>query len=158
MNLYQLRVSLPGLRGVYRIIEATQNCTFEDLHHVVFEAFDRYEEHLYSFFITKKETQSLRKVYDAPEITHPMHVENSLGWDEPKQSAAKTTLHDAGLNERDVFYYLFDFGDDWWHRIRVEAIRTCDKKRRSIKITKSVGDSPPQYEAYDEEEEYDDDE
>ena len=42
-------------------------------------------------------------------------------------------------------HYLFDFGDDWWHRIRVQAIKDSGKKRKSIKIIKLVGDSPPQY-------------
>ena len=71
----------------------------------------------------------------------------------------KTTdakLTSLGLTPRSKFYYLFDFGDEWWHRIRVESITQTAGKRKSIKVVKSVGESPPQYE--DEEDEDDDEE
>ena len=45
--------------------------------------------------------------------------------------------------EKDVFHYLFDFGDDWWHRIRVQAIKESGNKRKSIKIIKISGHSQP---------------
>ena len=51
MNLYRLRVSIMGIPKVYRIIEVAGNCTFDDLHEAIFEAFDRYDPHLYSFFL-----------------------------------------------------------------------------------------------------------
>jgi len=56
-------------------------------------------------------------------------------------------------DEKDVFHYLFDFGDDWWHRIRVQSVRTGGFKKKSIKVIKSIGKSPEQYPDYDE---YDD--
>jgi len=48
MNLYRLRVSIMGIPKVYRIIEVAGNCTFDDLQEAIFEAFDRYDPHLYS--------------------------------------------------------------------------------------------------------------
>jgi len=59
------------------------------------------------------------------------------------------------LKEKDVFHYLFDFGDDWWHRIKVESINETNSKKKDIKTIKSVGASPPQYPDYDDD--YDDD-
>jgi hypothetical protein len=61
----------------------------------------------------------------------------------------------VGLNEKDVFHYLFDFGDDWWHRIRMQKIYEINPRKKHIKLIKSVGESPPQYMDYDDyEDEY----
>jgi len=149
MKIYQFRVSIIGIPKLYRIIEASNNCIFDDLHDVIFQAFNRFDEHLYSFFITRKDTKNIRAIYAAPEITHPMSVEDIMGFEKRKQSTAKTRIGDVGLNENDVFHYLFDFGDDWWHRIKVQNIKETKSKRKHIKLIKSVGESPPQYPDYD---------
>ena len=149
MRVYEFRVSIIGIPKLYRIIEASENCTFDDLHETIFDAFNRYDPHLYSFFITKKDTKSLHSVYEAPEITHPQNVEDVFGFVTKKKFIAKTRIGEVGLNEKDVFHYLFDFGDDWWHRIRVQSIKETNLSKKSIKIIKSVGESPPQYPDYD---------
>ena len=154
MKIYQFRISIVGIPKLYRIIEASDNCTFDDLHDVIFQAFNRFEAHLYSFFITREDTKNMRAIYDAPEITHPMNVEDMMGFEEKKQSTAKTRIGDVGLNENDVFHYLFDFGDDWWHRIKVQNISETKSRKKHIKLIKSVGESPPQYPDYDDD--YDD--
>jgi len=153
MEVLRLKVTILGIKGVYRIIEATGNCTFDDLHYIIFEAFGRDDDHLYSFFITRENTQSVRKIYNAPEITHPMNLENQFGFKRRKKSTYKTKIGKIGLQEKDIFYYLFDFGDEWWHRIRVESIKETKDRKKSIKIIKSVGDAPPQYDYLDEDEE-----
>jgi hypothetical protein len=149
MRVYQLRVSIIGIPKIYRIIEASENCTFDDLHETIFHAFNRYDPHLYSFFITKKDTKNVHSIYEAPEITHPQNVEDIMGVGRKKKSTAKTRIGDVGLDEKDVFHYLFDFGDDWWHRIRVQSLKETNPMKKSIKIIKSIGESPLQYPEYD---------
>ncbi|MGD8449955.1 MAG: plasmid pRiA4b ORF-3 family protein [Desulfobacterales bacterium] len=149
MRVYQLRVSIIGIPKIYRIIEASENCTFDDLHETIFNAFNRYDPHLYSFFITKKDTKSVHSIYEAPEITHPQNVEDIMGFGRKKKSTAKTRIGDVGLDKKDVFHYLFDFGDDWWHRIRVQSLKETNLRKKSINIIKSIGESPPQYPEYD---------
>ena len=155
MRLYQFRVSIMGIPKLYRIIEISENCTFDDIHNAIFNAFDRFDHHLYSFFITRKDTTNIRSIYDAPEITHPQNVEDIMGFGKRKKSTAKTRICDVSLNEDDVFHYLFDFGDDWWHRIRVHNITETKSKKKHIKLIKSFGESPPQYPNYDDD--YDED-
>jgi len=138
-----------GISNLYRVIEASENCTFDDLHEAIFQAFDRFDDHLYSFFITGKDTKNTRNIYDSPEITHPQNSEYTMGFGKRKKSAAKARIGDAGLNKKDVFHYLFDFGDDWWHRILVQDIGETKSKKKHMKIIKSVGESPPQYPDYD---------
>ena len=149
MRIYQLRISIMGIPKLYRTIEVSENCTFDDIHDAIFNVFDRYDHHLYSFFITRKDITNIRSIYDAPEITHPQNVEDIMGFGKSKKSTAKTRIGDVGLNEKDVFHYLFDFGDDWWHRIRVQNTTETKSKKKHIKLIKSFGESPPQYPGYD---------
>ncbi|MEW6079509.1 MAG: plasmid pRiA4b ORF-3 family protein [Thermodesulfobacteriota bacterium] len=158
MKIYQFRVSIIGIPNLYRIIEASENCTFDDLHTAIFQAFDRYDHHLYSFFITRKDTQDRRSIYDAPEITHPMAIEDILGSGKRKKSTANTKIGDVGLNEKDVFHYWFDFGDDWWHRIKVQNISETKSGKKHMALIKAVGESPPQYPNYDDEDYEEEDE
>jgi hypothetical protein len=155
MKIYQFRVSIIGIAKLYRIIEASENCTFDDFHKAIFQAFNRFDEHLYSFFITRKDTKNTRSIYSSPEITHPMNAEDTMGFGKMKKSTAKTRIGDIGLNDKDVFHYLFDFGDEWWHRIKVRNVSETKSQQKNIKVIQSVGESPPQYPDYDDD--YDDD-
>lgn len=153
MKMYRFKVSIVGITNLHRVIEASGNCTFDDLHDAIFEAFDQYDEHLYSFFITKSDSKSRRSIVQAPEITHPEAMEDFMGFGKKTRSTAITTIDDVKLEVKDVFHYLFDFGDDWWHRIRVESITESSSGKKSVRIVKSVGQSPPQYPEYVDEDE-----
>ncbi len=148
MRVYQFKVSIIGISELYRIIEATENCTFSDLHEAIFHAFDKYDPHLYSFFITKQDTKSLPKIFASPEITHPDNVENILGVACKRKNACQTLLGSVDLENGDIFHYLFDFGDDWWHRIEVQAVTQIPMKNKYIRRIRSMGISPPQYPEY----------
>jgi len=149
MRIYQFKISIIGFPKLYRIIEVSENCTFDDFHNAIFQAFDRFDEHLYSFFITRNDTKNIRSIYDAPEITHPKAVENVMGFSKRKRSTAKTRIGDIDLNKNDVIHYLFDFGDDWWHRIKVQNVSETKSEKKNMKLIKVVGVSPPQYPDYD---------
>jgi hypothetical protein len=45
----------------------------------------------------------------------------------------------------DRFGYWFDFGDDWWHQINVEGVEDKVPRGKFPKVTKRVGENPPQY-------------
>ncbi|MGD9209366.1 MAG: hypothetical protein PVI90_01250 [Desulfobacteraceae bacterium] len=148
MRVYQFKVSIIGISGLHRIIEATENCTFSDLHEAIFHAFDKYDPHLYSFFMTKQDTKSLPKIYASPEITHPDNVVSIMSIERKRKSACQTLLSSVGLEENDIFHYLFDFGDDWWHRIEVLSIIDIPMKNKYIRMIRAMGISPPQYPEY----------
>ena len=52
-----------------------------------------------------------------------------------------------------VYRYWFDFGDDWWHQLNVVAIEDEAGRGKYPRVTKRVGESPPQYIDWDEEDE-----
>ena len=87
----------------------------------------------------------MRLIINAPEITHPQNTEDLFWIGKKKKSASKTKIGSVDLAEKDVFHYLFDFGDDWWHRIRVEKIKENENNRKSVKLIKAIGVAPPQY-------------
>jgi hypothetical protein len=149
MKKYRLKVSIIGIPRLYRLLETSANATLEDLHEAIFGAFGRYDPHLYSFFLTRKDTKNVRTIYDAPEFTHPRSTEDFMGFGPPKRSAAKTRIGDLDLMEKEVFHYLFDFGDAWWHRIRVESITEIPGQGNFVNLVKSVGQAPEQYPDHD---------
>jgi len=144
-RVYIVKVKLMGPGSIWRKISISENHTLSDLHDIIFDAFDRCEDHLYSFFFPSKKTKSRRTIYSSPEYAHPMALD--LGG--PKGNATRTTLKTLRLKPKTAFYYLFDYGDSWWHEITVEAMETADSPS-SPAIIASRGESPPQY--YDPEE------
>jgi len=156
LKIYTFKVALFYDKRTYRNIEIIENQSLADLHESIFYAFDRDDEHLYSFFLTGRAMKSTRGIYDFPEITHPMNLEDLFGSsDREKHDAEKTKIRDLDLVEKDKIYYLFDFGDDWWHELTVLKIEEASSPKGYPKIVKIVGDSPEQYPDYDDD--YDDD-
>ena len=56
------KVGLSGRKSIWRKIAIKANQTLDDLHEIIYEAFDRDDEHLYSFFLPPKKRQ-----VDSPE-------------------------------------------------------------------------------------------
>lgn len=136
---------------VARTLEIRGNQTLQDLHAAIFNAFDREDEHLYEFQFGKEPNHPKAKRY---VLADPF--DDSIE-DDPYivGTVQATTIASLGLKVDQIFAYWFDFGDDWWHQIRVTAIGEAVPKRRYPRITKRQGRSPPQYPDVDNE---DDDE
>ena len=84
-----------------------------------------------------------------------MNLEGLTGFAQKKRyNAEKTKIQNLDLDEKGKFYYLFDFGDDWWHELSVLKIEDASSSKGYPKITKKVGNSPEQYPDY--EDDYDD--
>jgi hypothetical protein len=131
---------------VSRTIQIRGDQTLDDLHHAIFDAFGRWEEHLYEFQFGKGPMDPQARRYVLP---------NALGTEEdqpnpPAGRVDEAALDSLGLKVGDRFGYWFDFGDDWWHQINVEAIEDKVPRGKLPKVTKKVGKSPPQYADEDE--------
>jgi hypothetical protein len=143
-NLYTLTVYLiqgPLPEGfeelVSRTIQIRGDQTLEDLHHAIFKAFDRWEEHMYEFLLGEGPFDR-SAVYSLPFWTDP-EVEDSLG------SVKDTTIDSLGLEEGRAFGYRFDFGDEWLHQIDVVGIDENESSEKYPRIIDRTGKSPPQY-------------
>jgi hypothetical protein len=131
---------------VSRTIQIRGDQTLEDLHHAVFHAFDRQEEHMYEFQFGTGPMDP-----DGPRYVLPGEYRLTTG--ERPAAAGRvdtTTIGSLSLEVGRSFGYWFDFGDDWWHQINVEAVEDKVSRGKLPKVTKRVGKSPPQYADEDE--------
>jgi hypothetical protein len=123
---------------ISRTIQIRGDQTLKDLHDAIFDAFDRFDEHMYEFQFGKGPNDPKGKRYVLPSAfdTSERNVAGEL---------TQTTIDSLGLKVDQAFGYWFDFGDDWWHQINVLAIDDKVPKGKYPKVVKRVGKSPPQY-------------
>jgi hypothetical protein len=131
---------------ISRTIQIRGDQTLKDLHEAIFDAFDRWDEHLYEFQFGKGPTDLEGPRYVLSEAFD----EDRDGHRPPAGQVEDTTIESLGLKVGRRFGYWFDFGDDWWHQINVEAIEDKVPRGKYPKMTKRVGKSPPQYAEEDE--------
>ncbi len=109
---------------ISRTIQIRGDQTLEDLHRTIFEAFNRFDEHLYEFNLgvgpdDRSAIYSLPIDLDFPELDEEMNGD-----------VRTTTLDSLSLEVGRAFGYRFDFGDEWLHQIDVEAIEDYSGKRK----------------------------
>ncbi len=144
--IFIFKVALQGRKSTWRRIAVKGSQTLDDLHWAIYGAFDRDDEHLYSFYFPRSGTKGRARLRDAVEYSHPYTCEEPGPFrDETARNAAKTTLNTLRLRPRQTFLYLFDFGDEWWHEITVEEIDAPAEKGRYPRVLERRGKSPPQY-------------
>jgi hypothetical protein len=134
---------------ISRTIQIRGDQTLEDLHHAIFYAFDREDEHMYEFQVGGKGPMDPK----ARRYTLHLYDEDTKPEDRPAGDVEHTKVGAIGLKVNDAFGYWFDFGDDWWHQINVVAIEEGSGRGKFPKVVKRVGKSPPQYVDWDEEDE-----
>jgi hypothetical protein len=132
---------------VARSIQMLGSHTLTDLHQAIFDAFDREDDHLYEFQFGKR-------------ADDPKGQRYTLAFDDPFPVAAnapkpldvrKTRIDSLKLRKGRIFGYRFDFGDDWFHHIKVMAIAPREPRVKYPRQILAVGESPPQYLDPDEE-------
>jgi len=150
--LFVFKVGLAGRKSIWRKIALRGSQTLDDLHEAIFDAFDREEEHLYSFYFPKPGSKGRARIRNAHEYTCSYAAENA-GGDEPGVKTTDAKLTSLGLTRGRKFHYLFDFGDEWWHEITVEQTDAPAEKGKYPRILETHGASPPQYPDLEEEDE-----
>ena len=153
-KVYVFKVALDENKKIWRRIAIRGNQTLDDLHEAIFKAFDREEEHLYSFFFTPPGSSGRLREWEGVEYTHPYSCKRNPIFDffddEPKHNAAKTRIDRLELQVGQKFRYIFDFGDSWWHDIMVEQTNGEAEKGRYPRVIEKHGKSPPQYPDWEE--------
>ena len=147
VSLYTLQVFLIegliteefGDQEISRIIQIRGDQTLEELHHAIFHAYNRWDEHMYEFNLgTDPYDDSAR--YVLPGMPGGKGI---LGL------VTNTTIDQLGLDKDRSFGYWFDFGDNWLHQINVVSIEDAPRSGKFPRTTKRVGKSPPQYPDFD---------
>ena len=148
-SVFLIKVSLLHDKKTYRKIAIGSEQTLDELHEAIFDAFHREEEHLYTFFFPKKPTTSKRVIMKSPAISPPIDNDSiDFGQD---GSSVEITIGELRLKPGQKFYYLFDWGDEWWHELTFEGeIEFQGEELPAVTVKK--GDSPPQYPEWDDDE------
>ncbi|MBX3440372.1 MAG: plasmid pRiA4b ORF-3 family protein [Planctomycetaceae bacterium] len=141
-----LKVALAEQKSLWRRIALRCEQTLDDLHEIIFEAFDRYDEHLYSFYFPRPGSRGRARIRNAVEYSSPEICEEPDPWgDDFPRNAAETPLASLQLKPGRTFQYLFDLGDSWWHEITVEETDAIVEPGNYPRILETHGQSPPQY-------------
>jgi hypothetical protein len=146
-RIYTLQVFLIGGpvsekfsgKEISRTIQIRGDQTLADLHRVIFDAYNRFEEHLYEFQFGKGPHDPRGRRYVLPGMLKQHRGDRTIAGD-----VAQVTIDSLGLKVDQPFGYWFDYGDDWWHQINVLAIDRKAPRGKYPRVTKRVGKSPPQ--------------
>jgi hypothetical protein len=108
-RLYQFKITLRHIRpAVWRRLQVLGDTSLGELHRVIQVAMGWSDSHLHLFRIGKTE-------YSQPDPEDPFWGRNAVD----ERSVA---MAEVAPSEGSRFLYLYDFGDDWEHDIRVEKI------------------------------------
>jgi len=132
--IHRFKVSLRDKPDIWRIIDIKGNQMLSSLHKAIFKAFDRFEEHQYSFFLSNKP-------YDMESAYHSQGQDA----DETGKLATRIRIDSIALYGGPKFLYLFDYGDEWWHEVDLLSITERVTRASYPKVVKKQGKSPPQY-------------
>lgn len=115
---YQFKIQLKGVTKppVWRRIIVSEKITFNEFHEVIQIAFGWFNFHLYQFCPSGYGSY--------PVIAVPSEED----WEKPDKNAMKTKLNKVFTQEKQTYTYIYDFGDDWIHRIVLEKILPGDVK------------------------------
>lgn len=132
--IHRFKVSLRDRPAIWRIIDIKGNQMLSSLHKAIFRAFDRFEEHQYSFFLSNKP-------YDtASEYTSP-----NADIDRARKLASRIRIDSVELYGGRKFLYLFDYGDEWWHDVELVSVTERLTRAKYPRVVKKQGKSPRQY-------------
>lgn len=132
---YELKIEPKYYKEVYRIIKIDGNNTLDYLSDKILSAFDFDMDHLYMFSLSRNRYDS--EGYYHPEVTG-------------RKNAAKVSLNELNLKDRNKFLFVYDFGDEWLFDITVKKIEQSDIL--SLTHVKEQSGRIEQYPAWDEEE------
>lgn len=132
--IHRFKVSLRDKPDIWRIIDIKENQMLSSLHKAIFKAFDHFEEHQYSFFLSNK-----------PYDSESEYISPSLDTDGTGKLATRIRIDSIALYGGPKFLYLFDYGDEWWREVELMSITEKVTRASYPRVVKRQGKSPPQY-------------
>lgn len=114
---YQIRVDLEGFKPpVWRRLIIPATISYLDLHRILQAAFDWEDSHLWHFDVNGETIDA----EEAPSI--PI---------------------DDDMETLDTITYIYDYGDDWVHKIKIEKMLDDERyMQNGPELVKAVGDTP----------------
>jgi hypothetical protein len=118
-HIYQLKITLRDIRPpIWRRILISNQLYFTELHDLIQLYFSWIGYHLHEFYFTHPYIPSIK-----------LYIAGKTEWAEPSQiqdyyhlQADEIQLCDVFSEDKRIAYYLYDFGDNWLHKIVLEKI------------------------------------
>ena len=139
-TVHRLKVTLSGVRPpIWRRLEVPSDATLADLHQILQLAFGWFDEHLHAFEVGAERfapgPDSEFGGFGGPQFGFGLDVEEA--------DEATVTLSEL-VAAGDRFTYTYDFGDDWDHRIEVEAVEDRQAGAQYPACTAGRRSGPPE--------------
>jgi hypothetical protein len=116
MKAYQFKIQIQDIQKppVWRRILLPAHITFDQFHQIIQAAFGWEDHHLYQFSKTGWQSANIYKVPDE--------------YDDDRILDSTTTFISEVFSEiNETLAYIYDFGDNWVHKIILEEIADIDK-------------------------------
>lgn len=107
---------------IWRRLLLPSNATFWELHIAIQDSFGWFDSHLHQFFINSAWDRNAIHI----KIPHP--DDEMYPGDKEPLDESKTILSDFLSVKQPAIGYVYDFGDDWQHRIVLEKVLPLDSK------------------------------
>ena len=129
-SIHVLRVELVGTQpSIWREVHVPSSFTLGQLHDVIQAAIGWENSHLHMFEDKK------RRHYGPP---------SDDDFEQDMLDETDYTVTDLGSRKGSAFGYIYDFGDDWVHRITVKAIQPPEPGRRYPACVAGARAGPPE--------------
>jgi hypothetical protein len=145
---FDFHVAIIGATDIWRRLRLGADRTLWDLHEAIYRAYDRVDDHMFCFYLTKPGSRGRSALRDATEYAHPYTLEDTPEYMTPPLDASDAMLGEIGLTPRQRFYYLWDFGDEWWHTVKVAQIFTAMPPGSDTIIQEKHGESPDEFKVW----------
>ena len=114
-RIYHVEIVLNGIEPrIWRRLQVPGDARLGWLHAVIQVALGWTNSHLHQFIIGNR------------VCSDPTFDLNEFDEDPPILDENKVTLMDVAPREKDFFYYEYDFGDSWSHRVTIKKILVPD--------------------------------
>lgn len=108
-QIFQFRLSLKGIRPeVWRCVQVPADFTLAQLHRVIQATMGWQDCHLHEFIVSGR-------TFGAPDPDYDV--------DREVVDDRTARLRDLNLSPGSRLEYLYDFGDDWHHLLKLEEVR-----------------------------------
>jgi len=132
----RITVALEWLPDVWRTVEILESQTLYDLHRAIQRAFEWDDDHLWEFTLSGDRHDHVTRIAMPQGFMNP-------DYDPP--TADEVTLADLELRPGQRLFYLFDFGDNLGHTLRVDGTADSVPARGYPAVVEVHGEAPPQY-------------
>jgi hypothetical protein len=135
-----IRVDLLGAKPpIWRRLELAPDLTLDQVHWVLQEAFEWHNSHLHEFVAGDRWARGFDRIsYSPPEF---QMEENNLG---TVRNSHTHYLGDLLRAPGDKLFYIYDFGDDWEHRLVLEKVVERDPDAPAARCLSGRRAAPPE--------------